>query len=410
MNPSELRQCVDLVEYCHSARISLQMGYNDCPFCGRTKKLKVTSTWWKCFHPGCPSHKKLRYEYGNIYDLIQICSNVNFSEAYRRVQSFYDPELSKHSSSLKTTRHKVLSNVFSYYANYLQDEVLDYLNSRLLFRSLESLDFGYAPPLDVFNPLDHFSIKELDLAGLLTKNKRPLFQNRVIFPIWQYGNIVHMQGRSLDPDDDLRWLSTLNKSVEDDSQICKPISECLYGIDLYKKEKAIIITEGIIDALSLRELGFPAVSTFGVSIDFRNFLSFLEGMDAILFLFDSDRYPLLSPYENLYKSWLALFPYLTKLRGLLPHKPIFCMLPPKGTDMNEALVSGMTDEEFRKYLRRASLLEQFYLDNFFLEEYIPNLVRLCSHNSKYSRVLRDAIEENFEWYEILQNSMLALGD
>jgi hypothetical protein len=78
------------------------------------------------------------------------------------------------------------------------------------------------------------------------------YKDRIILPIYQNGQLVYFQGRSLDPGEPRKYKNpTLSKG------------SIIYNRDVFNKDKPIVIVEGLIDAM---QLGTQGTSALGASI------------------------------------------------------------------------------------------------------------------------------------------------
>ena len=99
-----------------------------------------------------------------------------------------------------------------------------------------------------------FSKDTIKLAGLLNRRGDDFFQDRIIVPIRVAGHVVSFYGRSLDEQAEVKHLRMTNDRL-------------IIGVGPFNwdpRRSEIIITEGIMDALSLIEKGFTnAVAVLG---------------------------------------------------------------------------------------------------------------------------------------------------
>ena len=153
-------------------------------------------------------------------------------------------------------------------------EALEYLKQRgYLKKTLIRFGMGYAPN-DWRRLLNHlrekgYSYEELYEANLANKSEKngkvnyyDSFRNRVMVPIIDpRGNVVAFGGRVLD-DSKPKYINT------SDTPVYKK-SLGVFGLNFAKntKEKALILVEGYMDAISLHQAGFDnAVACLGTAL------------------------------------------------------------------------------------------------------------------------------------------------
>ena len=153
-------------------------------------------------------------------------------------------------------------------------EALEYLKQRgYLKKTLIRFGMGYAPN-DWRRILNHlrekgYSYEELYEANLANKSEKngkvnyyDSFRNRVMVPIIDpRGNVVAFGGRVLD-DSKPKYINT------SDTPVYKK-SLGVFGLNFAKntKEKALILVEGYMDAISLHQAGFDnAVACLGTAL------------------------------------------------------------------------------------------------------------------------------------------------
>jgi len=164
----------------------------------------------------------------------------------------------------KNKAHKLLEKFCLYSKKKLLErypKVVQYLNDRGIDKDdIDKFLIGYS---DDKNSLSNqLKGDDLELAihlGLINKSGKngslfDNFQHRLILPVWNYGKIVFLTGRSY-PEGEPKYLH-LKKS----ELLTKEIA---FKENLNKER--CIITEGILDAISFVKSGFPAVAMLGTN-------------------------------------------------------------------------------------------------------------------------------------------------
>lgn len=340
----------------------LKEGYQDCPFCKRPKKLRVTGDQhYKCFHPECGKS-------GSVYDfLIQMGRAKSFQEAATVLGSNY----SKSSKKDWFRRMTTLTTAFELYEVAITDECLSYLNDRGYGEVLESQRFGYAPDGGYLQERG-MRLADLVEVGLAYQTGQEFYRNRVVFPVCdREGRIVHFQGRSLDADAEVRWLATPSRSDQSEIAI-SPITHYLYNAHSYLRTEeeidVLFLQEGVSDCLSMLQLGVKAVACFGVEVSLVRHTALFEKVKHLFVMLDGDRYAVGTPKAGLYKSWTPMLSHLVDLKKSLPNLEIWCAPPPNQPgikDINNWLRSGLlTPTSLESYLREnAKRLEVFATEN-----------------------------------------------
>jgi len=202
---------------------------------------------------------------GDVFKFLELYDRKSFIEVLRELADKagikvpdLGPDSHKHIDEERTTRD-VLSVAAEYYHERITQEASDYLTKK---RGIEDeiisrFKIGYAN-----GNLNEYLLKEccfpLDIclkAGVLKKREdgtiKDYFCNRIIFPNFRRGQVVHMSARGLG-DNEPRYLHLPGEI------------KYLYNEDsLYEKE--VYIVEGILDCLSLIQCGYPAVAVLGAS-------------------------------------------------------------------------------------------------------------------------------------------------
>ena len=158
---------------------------------------------------------------------------------------------------------KLLSKVISYYQHsFTQDSRgLNYLkNERGITDNQTFKDFetGYVNgSLLETLPEDEEIIKALKGIGILNNKGHEIFYNCVVFPLYDSkGAVVNLYGRNIDKDNEISHLYLPGPRTG----LVKPAYSAV------KRSQSIILTESIIDALTLYDQGFKnVVPVYGVN-------------------------------------------------------------------------------------------------------------------------------------------------
>jgi DNA primase len=101
-----------------------------------------------------------------------------------------------------------------------------------------------------------FDLKLCQEAKVINENGKDYFYNRIIFPTFKHGKIIHLTGRVINNNQKSRWLH-LSGNIN-----------FLFNEDILTNTKEVEITEGIPDCLILFQWNIPAVAILG-ACDFK---------------------------------------------------------------------------------------------------------------------------------------------
>lgn len=221
-----------------------------CPFCGHgshgdgiteipaSKNSKTDTVMLKCFGPCGWS--------GNIIDMYMKVHGVDFSAAFNDLT--HELGINVDHSSSKTNHSPVEKSMetadFSEYYKRCEErlpkseEALSYLAKRgISVRTASALHIGFDPEADPANA-----------PGLMPGKIHP--SPRIIIPTSK----SHYIGRSTNPD--MKQYAKLNPSMNKGAG-SPGIFNC---VALYSGHKIVFVTEGAFDAMSLCEIGQPAIA------------------------------------------------------------------------------------------------------------------------------------------------------
>jgi DNA primase catalytic core len=158
----------------------------------------------------------------------------------------------------------IMMDAFKFYHDTMTDDNRAYLCSRGLFN--ETIDtelLGYAPgDRALYEALKgKYSDEELLLSGLFYQRKdskgvaRDYYDNRYVFPYWHQKKIVYSIGRTLDPnvEEYKKYIKQLTHK-DNHPYVSYTVQNVIYNADSVRKFKRGIITEGIIDALHIKQV------------------------------------------------------------------------------------------------------------------------------------------------------------
>lgn len=275
-----------------------------CPFPDhedKTPSFIVTpqENLWNCF--GCGRG-------GDIFEFDHLYFNLDFKASVKK-HGAVAPAKTKAVKKKKTPtkkgmtvkEQKLLARVISYYQHTFEEDPKGqkYLKSRGINDNKSYTDFGTgfanATLLNIL-PEDKEIIKSLKKIGILNTRGKEVFSNCVVFPLYDdKGAVVNLYGRNIDEDCQLKHLYLPGKR------------NGLVNRQAAKRSQTLLLTESIIDALTLYDQGFknvmPIYGTNGLIDDHLFF--FNRKIKEAYLVFDADdagRKAALSVSEQLKKN------------------------------------------------------------------------------------------------------------
>jgi DNA primase len=281
---------VDLVALIQSRGISLKKngrGYAGlCPFHEDKKpslSVNPSTNLWQCF--GCGAG-------GDVIRFVELFDKVPFPRAVKKLEvespklkTDHEAKPVHHEAPLTIKELKLLERVVSYYQHTLTQDHrgLNYLkNDRGITdpQSLKDFGAGYVNGtlLEIL-PEDEEIINALKKIGILNAKGHELFYNSVIFPLYsQNGSVVNLYGRSIDDGHEVHHLYLPGPR------------QGIINRQAVKRSQTILLTESIIDALTLYAQGFKnTIPIYGVNGLLEEHLSlFNRRIKEAYLVFDAD--------------------------------------------------------------------------------------------------------------------------
>ncbi len=282
-----------------------------CPFHNeKTPSFFVSPTKkiFKCF--GCG-------EGGDVISFIQKYENISFWEAVKKLADEYGIDLSeytiqkdeqKRTSSVERLKRANIVAMEFFASNLFSDigqQALEYLHSRNVDDTTARVfRLGYAPN---DNSLISYVQKrgvppealiEVGLARRSTDGSlTPFFRNRVIFPIFDRGNIpIGFAGRAIDPQDEPKYLNITNTPIYDKSK-------AFYGInialpEIIRSQQAIIV-EGYMDVIGFYKAGIKrSIATCGTALTEDHAKILRTIAPQVILAYDSDEAGMKARYQS----------------------------------------------------------------------------------------------------------------
>lgn len=174
----------------------------------------------------------------------------------------------------------------------VSEEDLEEMNRALKFKRLkDKLKNEEIGLTEVGLPVNDGEVQEgyrglnketIDLFGLYSCQTGRLFSNRVVFPMYEKSIPVAFTSRA-NYESSAKYLHSKGFNAK----------TVLYPFDVLKSQKpdTVVLVEGIIDCVTLWQMGIPSICNFGIAYNFSSekFAKLLEcGVENIVVAFDKD--------------------------------------------------------------------------------------------------------------------------
>ncbi|ADQ13564.1 CHC2 zinc finger domain-containing protein [Halanaerobium hydrogeniformans] len=226
-------------------------------------------------------------EGGNAITWLMANRSMGFLEAAQYLAARYDVDIGdlseeelekiKKFHQEKEMIYEIFTIAAEIYNSQLREEHYHLLKNKwgITKETADSINIGYAPSDGNFLLRKllkkGYSQKDLKKTGLFIK-KYDFFQGRIIFPYQKNHKVVFFIGRKTKHTPDKKWERGKYKKLLTHSDKRKYISsvvknEHLFGVDSLSNTEALIITEGITDAITTIQAGYSCISP--VTVQFR---------------------------------------------------------------------------------------------------------------------------------------------
>ncbi len=226
---------------------------------------------------------------GDIFEFDQLYFSLDFKASVQKHEAAAPAsqravKKKKETGGLTVKEQKLLARVTSYYQHTFTEDAKGhaYLKSRGITANQSIIDFGTGfangTLLNIL-PEDDEVISSLKRIGILNTRGKEVFFNCVVFPLFDdKGTVVNLYGRNVDLDCNIKHLYLPGKR------------NGLVNRQAAKRSQTLILTESIIDALTLYDQGFknvmPIYGTNGLIDDHLFF--FNRKIKEAYLVFDAD--------------------------------------------------------------------------------------------------------------------------
>ncbi|MEM7254565.1 MAG: DNA primase [Pseudomonadota bacterium] len=350
---------VDVIE----ERVALKPGGRDfmgrCPFHDeKTPSFSVSreKQFYYCF--GCHAS-------GNVLGFVMNYDGLGFVEAVEELAERLGLEVPRDASAGPKADHSGLYQVLNQASQFYQQSLRNHAEAKTAIEYLKARGvsgeiaakyrIGFAPP-GWDNLANALGAEQrgalLDEAGLVSPRTKgsgmyDRLRNRVVFPIHdRRGQVIGFGGRSIDPDDNPKYLNSPETPVFHKGRE-------LYGLfqarSTERRPSYLLVVEGYMDVVALAQFGFPTtVATLGTAITRDHASALYRVTQEIIFCFDGDA-------AGRRAAWRALETVLPELREGRSARFLFM---PDGEDP-DSFVRTRGADALRQALSEATPLSEF---------------------------------------------------
>lgn len=248
-----------------AARLGIDVPRKGDAVCPRHNgaSLRIKQDYFYC-HGGCADEGGK----GDIFNLVMFAQRCDFQAALEQCAAWAGvPLRTSPAERERIERRRVVEDVLGIAAEYYRglfvgSDAEAYANERHINHPEAML--GYAPDrwdgLITAAAAIGVTVEHLHNAGLVVARSNgsgyyDLFRHRIVFPVYERGRCVYLQGRRLREGDNPKYL---NVGVD------RPP---LYHVNGALSAVAPILTESTTDALQLHMHALPALGTFGAKLE-----------------------------------------------------------------------------------------------------------------------------------------------
>ena len=225
---------------------------------------------------------------GDAITFVQKIENISFMEAVEKLASFYDFQIPQSKSVIMNSYFDVFNKILAFGIDSMESNSIEYLTKRgLSKKTIESFKIGYLPSLYLmqafFNKND---IKKDDLQEVgLSENILYVFQNRIIFPIFYYGQCIAISGRYINE------IKNQPKYINiSETQYFKKKKTLYYHPSLERGSlhKEIYLVEGYLDVCFMYQNGIYSAASMGTACSSFHLEILWKYTNKIIVMLDGD--------------------------------------------------------------------------------------------------------------------------
>tara|TARA_B100000686_G_C16775020_1_gene967844 strand:+ start:597 stop:2351 length:1755 start_codon:yes stop_codon:yes gene_type:complete len=341
---------------------------------------------------------------GNVINFISKYKNFSFPESLKYLSNYLGIDFSYDDKQkdvyLRLYEILRVCNEFFQYCLKKNQVAYDYIFNRISnYELLKKFNVGYCPgDKDLIDFLNNkgFSLEEIEESGLLIKNKKNdffgRFRNRIIFPIYSFGNkIVGFGGRCI-RGSKVKYINSQENPIFKKSEILFGLCQ---NIENIRKSREIFLVEGYLDVISLFKNNIKsAVSPLGTTLSKSQISKMWSLSDTPYICFDGDE----AGTNSAKKISIKVLEYLN------PGKSIKFLNLPMGYDP-DSFVMENGEKEFYSLKKKSKdlseIIWEIILDS--IEDHTPEFFAFMDEKIKFfSSKIRDK-KVSSEYYKFLKS-------
>lgn len=218
-----------------------------CPLCGDSKKSKQKRRFWATWDESgkCATHCFNCGVSGTFAELVSELKGISIGEAINSIETVEFCNIKK----ILEPQILLENNKIDYGTEGYSD--FNYILNDCI--SIDSEENGYFDKKYKKILIDFIKNRKIPSEYNVFVASKGEYKNRFIIPVYHWGDIVYFQGRAINDDMEQRFK---NPEVEK--------SNIIMNIEYFDKNKYIIVTEGIIDAMMIE--GHQGTCVLGGSV------------------------------------------------------------------------------------------------------------------------------------------------
>lgn len=280
------------------------------------------------------------------HNSLYVTPHNGFSYCFREVCHYMEHNGKQHIKKRERSDHvdeirALYNKAAKYYHASLDKRARDFLLSRgFTDQTIQKLMIGYAPIGK--SPL--YRNKVAKEAGIASADNTAFLGDRIVFPYFKNNDtITDLRGRSLDPDEELKYLSPYGSAFYRGA--IYP-----YNYHLAQNSKRIILTEGEIKADIAVQIGIPTIAIPGITNWRKGFIQ--NDNQKVIIVFDTESNP---------DTQLNVVAAIRKI-SLELYQPMIAVLPILDNDKKaeiDTFVNKYGADLFKKIIDNALTYEQW---------------------------------------------------
>lgn len=290
---NEIRNKLDIVEIISNYVPLTQRGKNYfgvCPFHddhSPSMSVSKEKQIYTCFSCGAT---------GNVFTFVSEYEHINFYEAVKTLGNKVGYNLGNINIKNKEDKSLEIYTLASkFYQNNLNTTLgknaLEYLDKRKINKeTIKKFKIGLSiskTSLTDYLLNKNIALKDLVELGISNDNGTDLFNNRIMFPLYDLqGNVVAFSGRIYNTKDASKYINTKETKIFKKGNLLYNYHQAK---DILKKSESIIVMEGFMDVIRASTIGINnCVATMGTAFTKQHANLLRKMTDNIILCFDGD--------------------------------------------------------------------------------------------------------------------------